>query len=1116
MVMRLAFTIVVLDPKENFIQFLDPSRCHVKEQHKLDGLRTLELEYAFEDYNKDKELFSIGNKIWVQSDENINDCLYVINTEVEQNIYNKNLFSLDIEEVLVELNNAPVFFQTELTTDNGFKLRTQNGVAQVKVEWNALKYWFGDYFNIGVVQDCLTDYVGWINITGSINRMSLLRKLEEETGNIFVTRYEKDVLDNTIHRYLDFLNPINASKNWTLNLEYDFIASNTLSPWYDEDGDPTSETKFHEARKFNDGLAEGSVPEYIYDAETAPDWYVKGTEDSTYEYNPKNETTPLYDYITDYKIPADINPENMVFRITDEQGSPIESLIWTSEDVGFDETVEKAVITLCSVHEVLGVCINTKSFAILPDDFTDEDLASYVDYTETIYEDMDDDNTRSNIVLPDDCYFEMYDTVYHKVFFRTCINREAGHVHEDVLDFNFNMSNIEFDIDESTTYAAVTPVIEQKQTDDNSSLSRTDIDTLIVRWKNLAVQKGDVIPMIVERSFQQAATWSAAVSALGTVDPATNYWQKPFKQQNQLNDTDSSQNKWEVWKATAYWKAPFTKNAGEMFITTEDITDIQYKNVFCRPDLRKEKAVTTPKMGTTTTSDEDIYLIYNQVALYLKGHMTPKVDLEVDVANLQDGVYNNYQVHDKVYIKLPNSRELVTARVTETKKEVNDPHNNKIKLSNYTNRNTIQIIQHSTHIIAENTSFKYPSTKTITIRLENLEYDETDPYSVHYLGNKLLSLSLYQVENGQSTFKKVYTKRTNANGNISLAMNYDPGDYKLKIYFSGDEEYAECELTIKINVSGVKEVVELKITKPEEINREEVKAEISGSTAYWDKYGRSPDKAKLLAIGRISASRDKGSYANFYETAFKNWCPHCGKSTLTWGIFYAGNEYSNWGKFPATGRKEGGSAEGHIFCTNCDADYSCQGYEHVSGGKALSRTKDTILSSKEKAYELRNGKRIYSTNWIGADDEGYGGNVNRRVINTIDASVRRQALAIVGNKTGLSAAKAIASWMDNNISYANYENFRRSASKSLSMKSCNCCDGTRLYFELCDSAGCTEFLKLEYIHVYGHVYGRVTVKSTGSWTNVDNASTLPAWGYVCRDYQGRAIIHKTTYPARPF
>ena len=212
-------------------------------------------------------MFKIGNKVWVSGDVNLSDCLYVINTEVTQDIYKENSFSLELEEVLVELTYAPLFSQTELNywldtethqiyktdeeaeeargtnwrnyVERFFRLVETNGKQEVYVDWNSLNYWYGKFFNIGVVQECISEYASRISITGTVNRMNLLRQIEEETGNIFVTRYEKDVINNNIHRYLDFLNPVNINKNWLLNLEYDFHDVTNTSVCYDEDGNIT-------------------------------------------------------------------------------------------------------------------------------------------------------------------------------------------------------------------------------------------------------------------------------------------------------------------------------------------------------------------------------------------------------------------------------------------------------------------------------------------------------------------------------------------------------------------------------------------------------------------------------------------------------------------------------------------------------------------------------------------------------------------------------------------------------------------------------------------------------------------------------------------------------------
>ena len=125
-------------------------------------------------------------------------------------------------------------------------------------------------------------------------------------------------------------------------------------------------------------------------------------------------------------------------------------------------------------------------------------------------------------------------------------------------------------------------------------------------------------------------------------------------------------------------------------------------------------------------------------------------------------------------------------------------------------------------------------------------------------------------------------------------------------------------------------------------------AETTAGSQKFSKCGVSEDKKYLMAIGLPSAGKD--SKKGWTKTVFKRKCPHCGSSELYWGIF--------WGTvFPCTGRAEGGSAEGHIFCKSCDADYSVQGWEHISGStKHLEKESSTVSSSKNEALKLKNGE----------------------------------------------------------------------------------------------------------------------------------------------------------------
>ena len=131
---------------------------------------------------------------------------------------------------------------------------------------------------------------------------------------------------------------------------------------------------------------------------------------------------------------------------------------------------------------------------------------------------------------------------------------------------------------------------------------------------------------------------------------------------------------------------------------------------------------------------------------------------------------------------------------------------------------------------------------------------------------------------------------------------------------------------------------------------------------YYSIYGVSPDGKYIMAIGRPSAAGELSKYGyTFYKSVFERTCPCCRSDRLYWGIFWAGSETANWGVFPATGLKESGSAEGHIFCAKCDADFSViDGKNHGGGSKNLIKVISTVSSSKDEAYILKNGQMPYS------------------------------------------------------------------------------------------------------------------------------------------------------------
>ena len=492
----------------------------------------------------------------------------------------------------------------------------------------------------------------------------------------------------------------------------------------------------------------------------------------------------------------------------------------------------------------------------------------------------------------------------------------------------------------------------------------------------------------------------------------------------------------------------------------------------------------------------------------LKEKRDPSFNITTDIANLRDNQFNNYNVHDIVYLKLPTFDRLVTAEVVKTVKDLHNMAENKVTLANY-NVNTKEITT-DTYIDASNISFKYPKSKNLTVTLK----DSTDDNNK--LSKKLLTFTLYKVENSATTLtRKVYTKKTNSNGKATINLKYDPGQYIMEIQFGGDAKYSECTMSIDISVGGTKEV---KTTSNKKTTKSKTTQKYKTVKTFYDKYGRSPDKKTIMAIGLPSRSSEVNKYGyRFMKAIFKNKCPVCGREgTLYWGW--------NFGTY-FRGRREGGSTEGHFFCEHCDADFSgINGENHNSSGKPrMTRVKAPVKSSREEAKKLVNGKIQYGTKKVKVKEKKVTDSKKRTApIGSVNSYVKKKALSIVGNSVGVAAAKKIAAWMGKNISYADYCNFNRSAKTVLQRGSGNCCDQTRCMLEMMDAAGCANELTMQYIFVccsgsgVGHVFSKITTKKTKNWRYVDPCKASP-WGNYVRGWGSPSNPRKlTNYPNRPF
>ena len=156
-----------------------------------------------------------------------------------------------------------------------------------------------------------------------------------------------------------------------------------------------------------------------------------------------------------------------------------------------------------------------------------------------------------------------------------------------------------------------------------------------------------------------------------------------------------------------------------MHIEIDEETGVEYSQVCTKPDIDSRYGVSyRPKLGQVSTTEEDPYAIYNALCMSLKEHKDPNIEVSVDVANYRNGEYNNYNLYDKVYVKIPGFERLVTAIVSKVEKNLHDIGENTVELSNF-NVNT-KVATKETVIYGDNVSFKYPKKGTLTIVLADM------------------------------------------------------------------------------------------------------------------------------------------------------------------------------------------------------------------------------------------------------------------------------------------------------------------------------------------------------------------------------------------------------------
>ena len=146
--------------------------------------------------------------------------------------------------------------------------------------------------------------------------------------------------------------------------------------------------------------------------------------------------------------------------------------------------------------------------------------------------------------------------------------------------------------------------------------------------------------------------------------------------------------------------------------------------------------------------------------------------------------------------------------------------------------------------------------------------------------------------------------------------------------------------------------------KKEVTEKADVSDEVAG-TQKFNKCGVSQDGKYIMAVGLPSACGEVGKYGyKYYKRVYKRKCK-CGSTNLIWDWHWVGT--SDYGYSSCRGNKEGGSAEGHIFCKSCDRDYSIltgKDHKYCGSPNRLEPVSKLVKSSESEARKLKNGKVV--------------------------------------------------------------------------------------------------------------------------------------------------------------
>lgn len=322
------------------------------------------------------------------------------------------------------------------------------------------------------------------------------------------------------------------------------------------------------------------------------------------------------------------------------------------------------------------------------------------------------------------------------------------------INLSRNMESLELDVDETSTYTAMAPVLSLQQGTTNttgtvtttpttttsdvnntgtSGTNADDIQKALKNWKALSVSYRESIPMIITQDSDGKIMYGAK------------------------------------------WYAPFIKEKDSLYIYTPAYSNTSYNQVIPM-NSKPQNGVIYPlqKIGTVQTSEKDPYAIYNTLANSLLSKTKPKFTLKVSVKDVQTIVGGDnslgYQLYDTLYVKVPGFDYYVKCTVTETKKNPHLPGENTITVTSEVSGTHLQ---ENTIILAND--IKVDKTKYLPLQGNLVTVDNVP------VGDALMNMSV--------TLEKTYTVTTQPTNPVTPEIDPNTPQKQAVLNFKPETEY---------------------------------------------------------------------------------------------------------------------------------------------------------------------------------------------------------------------------------------------------------------------------------------------------------------------------------------